>query len=205
MTALISVDPGDVHVGVAFFDEDPNSPHGWVCTGTQEMTPDEFADSLADTFLDQDEGWRFLIYEKFRLYADKAKQQTGSEFPTAKLIGVIEWLGRKHNEHAEQHRLAERLGKLTTCEVGGGFCSADRAEGKRIVNEVRLVKQPADIKKPTIGILRHLNIKSVAKAEGDKLGHRVDAELHGWHFLLRTLAKEQQCETPTLSSASSQS
>jgi hypothetical protein len=191
VTNLIAIDPGDIHVGVAFFDRDPESPHGWRCVDTQEMLPDEFADSLAELFVDQDDDWEFLVYEKFRLYEDKAEEQTGSEFPTAKLIGVIEWLGRKHNEHAAIHRLAESQGKLTTCELPGGVCAVDRADGvTRNPRAIRLVKQPADIMKPTKGNLRFHGIKSTAKKNGDTLGHQVAAELHGWYFILHTLEGE---------------
>lgn len=191
MTGLIAVDPGDVHCGVAFFIRADNE-WGWQCTNTEEFEPDEFLDALAETYVDQDPAWQFLVYEKFRLYADKARLQTGSEFPTAQAIGVIRWLGRTHNRHAAEHRAALESGSLATCQFTGGTCDPSRNGGRgRYVGPVELVCQPADIKKPTAGILRTRGIKSVAKREGDTLGHRVDAELHGWYFLLRTLAKRE--------------
>lgn len=189
MTGLIAVDPGDVHCGVAFFVRADNK-FGWQCTNTEEFSPDDFLDALAETFVEQDPDWQFLVYEKFRLYADKARLQTGSEFPTAQIIGVVRWLGRTHNRHAGEHRAALENGSLCTCQLPGGTCDPARQAGQgRYVGPVELVCQPADIKKPTAGILRTKGIKSVAKLEGDRLGHRVDAELHGWHFILRTLAR----------------
>lgn len=191
MTQLIAVDPGDVHCGVAFFVHADNE-WGWECTATEEFTPDDFLDALAETFIDQDPEWQFLVYEKFRLYADKARLQTGSEFPTAQTIGVIRWLGRAHTRHAAEHRSALESGNLATCQRAGGTCDPARFGGRgRYVGPVELACQPADIKKPTAGILRTRGIRSVAKREGDKLGHRVDAELHGWYFILRTLAKRE--------------
>jgi hypothetical protein len=48
----------------------------------------------------------------------------------------------------------------------------------------------ADIKKPTAGILRTKRIKSVAKPIARKhysgRDHVVDAELHGWRYILKT-------------------
>lgn len=190
MTGLIAVDPGDVHCGVAFFVRADNE-YGWECTNTEEFSPDDFLDNLAETFVDQDPAWQFLVYEKFRLYADKARLQTGSEFPTAKCIGVIEWLGRSQNRHASEHARADEEGLDITCRLAGGTCDPNRPGGPRYVGPVDLIKQPADIKKPAAGILRTMGIKSVAKREGDKLGHRVDAELHGWYFILRTLAQRE--------------
>jgi hypothetical protein len=189
LSTLIAVDPGDVHVGVAYFDRDPGSKYGWRCTHTAEYLPDEFSDGLAEEFVDQDPEWEFLVYEKFRLYEDKAAEQKGSEFPTAKLIGVIEWLGRKHNEHAGQHRLAEERGLLTTCEGPGGTCNAGRPGGARNPHHVELVKQPAEFWQRSRRICNALGIKSVAVKEGDALGHRKVAELHGWYYILRHIEK----------------
>lgn len=190
---LIAVDPGDVHVGVAFFTTEAINPWHqlpvdraeWRCSDAQEWTPDEFADGLAELMLEG--GLDTLVIEKFRLYADKAKEQTGSEFPTAQLIGVLKYLVRINNLHAERHRTVEVAGGgLLSCEQRGGICQ----DGTKI-RHVKLVIQPADIKKPTQGVLRHLGVKSVAKQIGAG-GHCVDAELHGWHYLLEKSKNREQ-------------
>lgn len=51
-------------------------------------------------------------------------------------------------------------------------------------SQCRLVMQQASIKEPTTKILRHKKIKSLAKAVGAG-GHAKDAELHGWHHILK--------------------
>lgn len=114
-------------------------------------------------------------------------QQVGSEMLTSQMIGVIKWLVRKQNEHAARHLDAEKSGKMLTCELQGGVC----ADPKRQVLHCKLTIQPADIKNPTRGILRRKGIKSVAKPISRELyggrDHVVDAELHGWHYILRVL------------------
>lgn len=178
---MIAVDPGDVHVGVAFFETwgDPTKDEGWECVDTQEMTPEEFEDALLETLLDGDVD--ILVYEKFFLYEDKAMAQVGSEFRTSQLIGVIRYLWRQQEIHASAHDQARERGKILTCELEGMTCAdPNRMSGKHVT----LVGQPASIQEPTAGILRVRKIKSTAKRNKDTLGHQVSAELHGWHYLL---------------------
>lgn len=178
---LIAVDPGDVHVGVAFFESaTPSDDQSWKCVDTQEMTPEEFEDALAETFLDGDID--VLVVEKFRLYGDKAQQQTGSEFRTSQLIGVTKYLHRMHQQHVQQHLDAAESGTMPDCTLPGGTCARLENRPRPVV----LAIQPADIKKATAGILRSRKIKSKAKQNGDKLGHQVDAELHGYRYIFRT-------------------
>lgn len=178
---MISVDPGDVHVGVAFFESaTPSDDDSWECVDTQEMSPGEFEDALLETFLDGDID--VLVYEKFFLYESKSSEQVGSEFRTSQLIGVIKYLHRMHEIHATGHDEADAEGKFLTCQLPGGTCADPKIKARHVV----LAVQQADIKKPTAGILRHKKIKSTAKKKGDKLGHQVDAELHGYRYIFRT-------------------
>lgn len=190
MTRLIAIDPGDVYTGVAFFDVDEDGD--WYCQDAQEFSPHDFEDALAELIiLDRDINTPppIIVYEKWRLYADKAKQQTGSEFLASQHIGVICYIVRVHNEHAAKHDLAEQLGKMMTCELQGGGC----ADPKKRPQTITIVKQGAEIKKPTTGILRHKKIKSVAKPISKRLyegrDHVVDAELHGWKYILDVLGE----------------
>lgn len=181
--SLIAIDPGDRFVGVAFFDEDPDTKYGWECVDAEEFGPDEFADAFAEGIIAGD--FDIVVIERFRLYADKARMQTGSEFETAQLIGVLKWLVRVHNKHADAHARVEREGGMLTCEQPGGVCNnAEKAPPKH----VKLILQMADIKKPTRAILNRKKIKSVAgpisKANYEGRDHVKDAELHGWKAIL---------------------
>lgn len=184
---LIAIDPGDVYTGVAFFATDEDG--AWYCQGAAEMGREEFEDALAELLMLEppSERPKIVVFEKWRLYADHAKEKTGSEFETSQLIGVIRYLVRVQNEHVERHDRAEAEGKMMTCELRGGMCE----DPVRRPHRIQLVKQPADIKKPTTGILRKKKVKSVAKpiskAEYGGRDHVVDAELHGWHHILNTL------------------
>lgn len=178
MRRLIAIDPGDVYVGVAFFNEDPD----WHCIDAQEFSPNEFSDGFAESVIDNE--FDIVVIERFRLYGDKAQEQTGSEFETAQLIGILKWIVRKHNDHVDMHEKAEADRKLATCETPGGPCNDPVKRPRRVT----LVLQMADIKKPTAAILRRKGIKSVAKPISTKeyggRDHVVDAELHGWKAIL---------------------
>lgn len=146
---VLSVDPGDKHVGVALwaYEEDK----GWICESAQETTVAEFVDILEVGL--KGGGIGCVVYEIFQLYGDKAQAQTGSEFETSQLIGVIKYL----------------VDKAPTLWPDPG--------------PVQIFKQPAGIKTPTIGILRRKKVKSMAKSmKADPDGHGFDAELHGYHF-----------------------
>jgi len=185
-TELIAIDPGDKYTGVAFFAT--NDDGEWYCQDAQEFDPQEFEDALAELILTPaPEPPPIIVFEIFRLYGDKAQLQTGSEFLTSQTIGVIKYLVRVHNEHAARHARAEETGGLMSCEQPGGRCH-DPALAPQ---EITLVRQRADDKKPAKGICNKKKIKSVArpiaKAEYGNRDHIVDAELHGWFYILKTL------------------
>lgn len=82
----VSVDPGDVHVGVCYwFGSEPK----WA----REFRPDEFVDWLVEQIYE--DKVELVVYEIFMLYGHKAFQQTGSTFGTAELIGVMRHLCRR--------------------------------------------------------------------------------------------------------------
>ena len=185
-TELIAIDPGDRWTGVAFFATDDDG--AWYCQDAQEFSPAEFEDALAELILlDRSTPPPIIVYEKWRLYGDKAQLQTGSEFLASQHIGVIKYLVRVHNDHVDRHEAAEAAGKMMTCELQGGQCEDPAKRPQRI----EIIKQGAEIKKPTAGILRTKKIKSVAKPISRELyggrDHIVDAELHGWKHILDTM------------------
>ena len=83
----ISIDPGDEHVGVAWW---VKFQVGWACIRVQEMTPDRYRRYiqlvLASGRVER------LIVESFSLYGDKALQQTGYTMETSQLIGYTQAL-----------------------------------------------------------------------------------------------------------------
>ena len=185
-TELIAIDPGDRWTGVAFFATDETG--AWYCQDAQEFSPPDFEDALAELLLrDRTAPPPIIVYEKWRLYGDKAALQTGSEFLASQHIGVIKFIVRVHNDHVDRHEKAEAEGSMLSCELRYGQCENPANRPKRI----EIVKQGAEIKKPTAGILRTKKIKSVAKPISRELyegrDHVVDAELHGWKHILDTM------------------
>jgi hypothetical protein len=184
-TELIAIDPGDAHIGVAFFGRIDDQ---WYCQDAQQIDgPDDFEDMLLETLLTSD-SIRYVVFERFRLYEDKAAEQKGSEFRTAQMIGVIKFIVRQRHLHVQRHQ--KRQTDLLPCELQGGMCH-NLSEGPL---PVTIFGQMADIKKPTAGILRYKKIKSIGKKnKADNKGwgdHCVDAELHGWKFILDELGAE---------------
>jgi hypothetical protein len=90
MKQVMFIDPGDVHVGIAIYDE--VEPGEWVARLVVEVTPQESEDLVAAKVSQPDLvviGW-----ERFRLYGHLATQQTGSEFYTSQLIGAYKFITR---------------------------------------------------------------------------------------------------------------
>lgn len=184
---LVAIDPGDAHVGVAFFGKDYEGR--WYCQDAQQHDdPDGFEEALAELLLTATHP-PIVVYEIFRLYGDKAQLQKGSQFRTSQMIGVIKFIARTRNSHADVHDAATAAGKLASCELPGGGCATPRP-----IHRMTIIGQMADIKKPTAGILRSKKIKSVGKqAKKDNPGwgdHCVDAELHGWRYILHDLKED---------------
>lgn len=180
---LLAIDPGDTLTGVAFFREVDEGK--WRCEDAAMIEPDEFNDSFFETLIAREEP-RIVVMETFRLYADKSHEQKGSEFLTPQQIGVLKWILRKHNEHAQAHLDAVERHLMTTCEQPGEYCNDPARIHPR---PIELVMQPAEKQKPTEGILRTLGVKSTAKRV-KATPHGLSAELHGWYHILKTMGHE---------------
>lgn len=185
---LIAIDPGDRWTGVAFFKQYED---GWECISAIEFDPDEFDEAIVETVVSPhappETPPLIVVYEKWRLYADHAKEKTGDEFLASQHIGVIKFAVRSAKAHLARHDEAKKDGKFLSCEVNHGMCINPRIQVRRVM----LVNQPADIKKPTRGILNKKKIKSIArpiaKREYHNRDHIVDAELHGWYHIIKTM------------------
>lgn len=97
-----------------------------------------------------------LVIEEFRLYPWLAQTLSYSDFPTVQIIGAMKWLW--------------------------ATCGATVFHGEKMPCQLKM--QPATIKDPTRNLLRGRGIKSTAK-KAKAGGHAADAELHGWHCMLR--------------------
>lgn len=183
---LVAIDPGDVYTGVAFFKQ--NDDLSWFCLDAQEFSPHEFEDALMGSFLEVSQAPPpIVVFERWRLYADHAKEKTGSEFEASQHIGVIKYIVRQHNDHVALHNEAEAAGKLLSCELPARIhcMPVFRPQPATIFGQL------ADIKKPTAGICRKKGIRSIAKAIAkehyENRDHVIDAELHGWCYILKEL------------------
>lgn len=102
---VLAVDPGDEHVGMAlgcrYFSSDGEQytlhAPGWRVYDTAEMTPDAFV----SWFRQYKDMIDILALEKFILFPQLAKEQTGSEMQTSKLIGWLEWYVKYDAPHIE--------------------------------------------------------------------------------------------------------
>lgn len=199
---MMAIDPGDVHAGVAFFHDNPELDNGMACHWAGELDPDACTDLLAELAISN--LLHTVVFERFRLYADKAAAQRGSEFDTSQMIGVIKWICRHQNAHAEAHRrartrLTENIAVRLSCIDTQGdqdFARNNNCTIDSAPQQIKVVGQMADIKRPTRGICRHLGIRSWANAHRNQIHkggkacaknhcHAVDAELHGWRWHLR--------------------
>lgn len=103
--AWVSIDPGDVHVGVCFWlGREPQ----WAREFDQETFVDWLIPRVASGEIE------LVVYEVFMLYHSKATQQTGSKFFTSELIGVMRHLCRRakvpfHGYQASVHKALYKL------------------------------------------------------------------------------------------------
>lgn len=151
---LVAVDPGGEHVGVSAFAQAPDD--SWQCIWAGEMTPLQFEDWLSEKAITAEID--ILVVEEFRLFPDKAMEQTGSDMPTSQLIGVIKYI----------HRMTATI--------------AARWPGPAM----ELHFQAPTIKTPTRSILRNRKLTSMAKFLKIPADHAADSELHGHYHILQT-------------------
>lgn len=112
------------------FVEDDDS---WECVWARELGHDEAADYIAaQVSTDQLD---VLVYETFRLRADLAKSQTGSQMETSQLIGVIRFISRVYNLKRARLGLPEL--KLATSEPSNQKPTAAILRSKGVASEAK--------------------------------------------------------------------
>lgn len=153
---ILAVDPGETHVGLAVGHADETSEHGWTVTDVAELEPWEFVQWFRDALPCLD----LLTVEKFTLYKSLAMEQVGSEMPTSKLIGWIEFTVRLWNE------------VMITDPAGRAYRYP----------AVEYVSYPANIHAGTSSLMKNRGIPFVSPLTPD---HARSAELHLWHALVR--------------------
>ncbi|ALY09181.1 RuvC-like resolvase [Arthrobacter phage Chridison] len=163
---ILAVDPGDEHVGVAWLDRQEK---GWAVVFVTEMTPEEFLDYILPAL--QSGLFRYFVLESFSLYADKLKEQIGSEMLTSQMIGAAKFAVKIANESSHLN--------------------------PNMDYEVQLVMQQPAIKAPAFAILERKKYKFTADRLKVPGQHVRDAEVHGIKFVMDTLG-EKMIRTPEL-------
>lgn len=130
---VLAIDPGDRHVGLAWFTRQGRE--------TAEVAAVELVEWLRAMLRQAGEG-AVVVVEDFVLYPHAAGAQSWQQLPTPEMIGQI------------------------------GLVVADRG--------LRLVRQGANIKKPTRAQLRGRGVRQIGRGT-----HERDAELHLWHWTLQ--------------------
>lgn len=135
---------------------------GWEPLWATEMTPTEFEDWYSAHCIHGEID--ITVVEEWMLFPNTAGTQHGSDMPTSQLIGVIKYIFRN-----TLHIPMRDFGRT---------------------EEPQLVFQSTKIKKPTRSILKARNLASVAKVMKIPGDHALDAELHGYHYVIKTLGED---------------
>jgi len=154
------IDPGNRWTGVAIFTRD-DLDDTWDCTDAftvdrlhedkeNTVSLEQFEDWLASTTSRGE--WDIMGYEVYRLFNDKAEEQTGSEFEAIQLIGTYKFLARRNQYMNRWPRQA-----------------------------VELTRFRPERKKPTYGIMKKRGYTWESERRGNqKYGiHAKDAECQG--------------------------
>ncbi|ALY08816.1 hypothetical protein DRROBERT_30 [Arthrobacter phage DrRobert] len=163
---ILAVDPGDEHVGVAWLDREEK---GWAVVFVTEMTPEEFLSYIYPALVSG--LFRYFVLESFSLYADKLKEQVGSEMLTSQMIGAAKMAVRLANESAHIN--------------------------PQMLFEVQLFMQQPAAKAPAFAILERKKYKFTAKRLKVPGQHVMDAEVHGIKFVMDHLG-EKMIRNPEL-------
>lgn len=85
---ILGVDPGNM-IGIAITE--------LRSTNILELDQVKFDDFMGWLTSLDTEGIKYVIVEDFRLFKNKAKEQTGSDFQSVQCIGMVKFWARQHN------------------------------------------------------------------------------------------------------------
>lgn len=91
--AIVAVDPGDKHVGIAWWYDSDDTHDKWYAI--EEDAKDAVASVEARCVLLQNMGYRVvLVVEEFRLYAHRSRAQSWKTMDTAEMIGALKYVAQ---------------------------------------------------------------------------------------------------------------
>lgn len=131
---------------------------GWEPLWATEMAPVEFEDWYSAHCIHGEID--ITVVEEWRLFPGTSSTQHGSDMPTSQLIGAIKYIHRN-------------TAHIPTRDFGREHTPI-------------LAFQTPKIKKPTRAKLRARQLPSAAKVLKVPGDHALDAELHGYHYLMET-------------------
>lgn len=115
MSALLSFDPGDPHVGVALWVQTGDR---WICRRAREHTPNEFIDILRRLLAEAK--IQRVAYEVFALGGEQeAMMQKGSTFGMVEVIGSARHECRLYDIDLEPVQRSRRKSALTRMRAVG--------------------------------------------------------------------------------------
>lgn len=164
---LLAIDPGEAHCGMALMRRDGTSGEAekdWACIAAWTVDPDECIRYTASA----------LMVGVHRTEQDEQRaERHGSDALPIDTLVIEEF--RLYPWASEEQAFSE----IPTIKVIGVLEYLHRAHN-RLGGACTLVKQSAQIKKPTRAICRARKVISKAGST-----HAKDAQLHAWYHLLR--------------------
>jgi len=133
-TRMLSIDPGEVHVGTAIW-------YGADCTMVREYSPWDFF-AILENWL-KEKKFDLVVIEEYRLYPWKSAEQGFSQIKTVEVIGIIRFLISRWGEGipmveqpalikkpTEGHMRSKGLKYRSVTEKAGGHCKDAESHGQ---------------------------------------------------------------------------
>lgn len=105
--AFVSVDPGDRHTGVTWFEQDATQVGGWKCRSWSILTPEQVYETLMPDI--QREQPAVVVLERWQLYPQAAGSQIGKDMLASQLIGALSWQAYRFGIPVEVQQAAVKV------------------------------------------------------------------------------------------------